>query len=214
MIRVYGAAGSGSVAVEAALHLLNISYELVEGATWMDANARDRVANANPMRQVPTVVLDDGEVMTEAGAILTHLADANPDARLAPKPDEAARRPYLRWMYFISGSIYSLYWVKADPTRIGCAPRERDGIVERLHERIASCWSMMDSQVNPKRYILGDDLSVLDLYVTVVSRFGPWRRRFYKAAPKMAHVVKRIDADPRLADFWSRRFPFEEGWEA
>jgi len=53
----------------------------------------------------------------------------------------------------------------------------------------------------------------LDLYVTVVSRFGPWRTGFNKAAPKMALVVRRVDAEPRLSDFWAKRFPFEEGWE-
>ena len=43
----------------------------------------------------------------------------------------------------------------------------------------------MDTQVTPARYLIGDELTVLDLYVTVVSRFGPWRKRFYAAAPKM-----------------------------
>lgn len=56
-------------------------------------------------------------------------------------------------------------------------------------------------------------MSVLDLYVTVVSRWGPRRVRFYEAAPKMAEVVKRVDADPRLAEFWAKRFPFFDGWE-
>ena len=72
---------------------------------------------------------------------------------------------------------------------------------------------MMDEQIAPDRYILGDALNVLDLYVTVISRFGPWRTRFYQAAPKMAAIVRRVDADPRLQDFWARRFPFYEGWE-
>ena len=67
----------------------------------------------------------------------------------------------------------------------------------------------MDSQLNPGRYLLGDDLSVLDLYVTVVSRFGPWRDRFYKVAPRMTPVVRRVDDDSRLADFWRERFPLE-----
>jgi GST-like protein len=71
----------------------------------------------------------------------------------------------------------------------------------------------MEAQLQPGRYLLGGELTVLDLYVTVVSRFGPWRRRFYESAPKMADVVRRVDADPRLADFWARRFPFEDGWE-
>jgi GST-like protein len=54
---------------------------------------------------------------------------------------------------------------------------------------------------------------VLDLYVTVISRFGPWRTRFYRTAPKMAEIVRRVDADPRLQDLWAKRYPFEEGWE-
>jgi len=27
-------------------------------------------------------------------------------------------------------------------------------------------------------------------------------------APRMARVVRLVDADPRLADFWAARFPF------
>jgi GST-like protein len=68
---------------------------------------------------------------------------------------------------------------------------------------------MMDAQLDPGRYILGDELSVLDLYVAVVSRWGPGRARFYHEAPKMAGVVRRVDADPRLAAFWAKRFPLE-----
>ena len=71
----------------------------------------------------------------------------------------------------------------------------------------------MDAQVEPGRYILGDSLSVLDLYVAVLSRWGPRRRRFYEVAPKLAPVVRRVDADPRLARLWADRFPFSEGWE-
>jgi GST-like protein len=71
----------------------------------------------------------------------------------------------------------------------------------------------MGRHTSPGRYILGDEMSVLDLYVTVVSRFGPWRTRFYKAAPKLAEVVRRVDSDPRLQDLWAARYPFDEGWE-
>lgn len=213
MITLYGAQASGSVAVEAALTLLDIHYALIEGATWVEREARERVAAANPMRQVPTIIYPNGEVMTESAAILIDLADRHPQARLAPAIDDPKRRQFLRWMFFVSASIYSLHWIKPDPTRIGAPAAAKDAIVAGLHERIAACWAMMDGQVRPERYLLGDDLSVLDLYVTVISRFGPWRKRFYAAAPKMTPVVKRVDAEPRLKDFWARRYPFEEGWE-
>jgi GST-like protein len=109
-------------------------------------------------------------------------------------------------MTFVSAQIYALFWVTDDPRRL--APRDDDAplIVARVRDRIAHCWNMMDQQVSPGRYLLGDDLSVLDLYVTVVSAWGPRRERFYQEAPRMAEVVRRVDDDPRLAELWSTRF--------
>jgi GST-like protein len=49
--------------------------------------------------------------------------------------------------------------------------------------------------------------------MAVVSRWSPRRARFYDAAPGLAAVVRAVDAEPRLADFWAARFPFEAGWE-
>ncbi|MEO5700605.1 MAG: glutathione S-transferase family protein [Casimicrobiaceae bacterium] len=212
-ITLYGAEGSGSIAVEAALTLLGIPYSLVEGATWALESARDRVAPHNPMRQIPTLLFPGGEVMTESAAILLYLADAYPQANLAPTTTEPLRRQFLRWMVYVSSAVYSLHWIKPDVQRIGAPSELRETVVNAVHDRIAFCWSIMNAQLEPGRYLLGDKLTVLDLYVTVVSRFGPWRTRFYEAAPKMAAVVRRVDGDPRLAEFWAKRFSFDEGWE-
>jgi len=199
--------------VEAALTLLDIPYALVEGATWEEESARERVASRNPMRQIPTLVLPDGEVVTESAAILIQLAEAHPHAHLAPAADDPLRRQFLRWMVYVSSAIYSLHWIKPDVRRIGAPLELRDAVVDALHDRIAFCWGNMNAQLQPRRYLLGDQLTVLDLYVTVVSRFGPWRHRFYDVAPKLAPVVRRVDQDPRLAGFWARRFPFDGEWE-
>ena len=212
-MRLYGAAASGSVAVEAALTLLGQPYQLIEGATWLDEAARRRVAADNPLRQLPTLVLPSGEVMTESAAILIWLADAHPEAGLAPLPGDPLRGPFLRWMLYVAAAIYALHWIKPDPARIGAPPELNGRVVDAVHDRIAACWRMMDGQMTPAPYLLGDRLSMLDLYVAVISRFGPWRRRFYEAAPTMAPVVRRVDADPRLAGLWTRRFPFDDGWE-
>ncbi|MBW8893699.1 MAG: glutathione S-transferase N-terminal domain-containing protein, partial [Burkholderiales bacterium] len=93
-LTLYGAQASGSVAVEAALTLLGLPYTLIEGATWAEEAARDRVATSNPMRQIPTLVLPDGEVMTESAAILIYLADLDPAAGLAPAPADPLRRQF------------------------------------------------------------------------------------------------------------------------
>ncbi|WP_332774187.1 glutathione S-transferase family protein [Phenylobacterium sp.] len=206
-LTLFGARGSGAVAVEAALTVIGQPYRLVEAYTWDKdrPESGDKVLAANPMRQVPALVLPGGEAITESAAILIWLAETYPDAGLAPLPGEPGRAQFLRWMSFVSSAIYSLYWVKDDPSRLVPDPAGHEALTERTLERIAECWGIMDGQVSPGRYILGDELGVLDLYVAVVSRFRPRRERFYREAPKMGEVVKRVDEDPRLKALWASR---------
>jgi GST-like protein len=213
MLKIFGAAGSGSVPVEATLTLLGIPYEVIEAVTWEDEAARKLVATVNPLRQVPALVLPSGEVVTESAAILIYLADLHPQARLAPGVGDPKRAQYLRWMAYVSAAIYAFAWIKDDPMRIVAGKEHAQHVLDRVNDRIADCWRMMEGEIAPGRYILGDELSVLDLYVTVISRFPPGRARFYKSAPKMAEIVRQVDADPRLKEFWAKRFPFDEGWE-
>jgi GST-like protein len=76
---VYGAAGTGSVIIEAALTLLGAPYQVIEVGR---AGAEADLARANPMRQVPAVIPPGGGLMTESAAILIWLAD--PES--APRP--------------------------------------------------------------------------------------------------------------------------------
>ena len=212
---VYGAAGSGSVPVEATLTLLGLPYEVVEAPTWRGEPEQAKVAPVNPMRQVPTLVLPSGEVMTESAAILIWLADAYAPGELAPAADSPERPAFLRWMVFVPASIYAMFWVRDVPSRLaGDDPAQQALIKERTAERIARCWRVMGEQLKPAGdHLFGDRPGVLDLYVTVVSRWTPGRSRFYAEAPALADVVRRVDADPRLEAFWADRFPFLPGWE-
>ena len=211
---VYGASGSGSMPVEATLTLLGLPFEVVEAPTWEGDEQRDKVAPVNPMRQLPVLVTPEGEVMTESAAILIWLADRHPDADLAPAVDDPRRGQFLRWMAFLPASIYSMYWVRDEPSRLaGDDADDQARILERTAERIAECWRMMERQIEPGRFLLGEQLTVLDLYVATASRWTPQRRRFYAEAPRMGEVVRRVDALPELRAFWNRRFPFEDGWE-
>ncbi len=209
-ITIYGAQATGSVPIEAALTLLDQRYELVDGE---GPDRYDITGEINPLRQIPTLVLLGGEVMTESAAILIWLADRYPEGRLAPTPLHRRRAAYLRWMIFVSSAIYGLAWVRNDPLRLVSDASQGPIVLQRIAERRSQCWRAMDEQIQPGQYILGDELSVLDLYVTVISRWSPRRNAFYAAAPRMAEIVRRVDAEPRLAEFWAERFAFTEGWE-
>ncbi|MET3180657.1 UNVERIFIED_ORG: GST-like protein [Variovorax guangxiensis] len=205
---LYGAPGSGATPIHAALTLIGAQVDTVDVATWESEAERERVSGINPMRQVPALVLPSGEVMTESAAILIWLGDRYPEAGLCPAPNDPMRSRYLRWMVYLPAAIYSMFWVRDEPSRLVPDPAAQPAMLERTAERVAHCWQLMDSQIDePAPYLLGERLSMLDLYVTVMSRWTPGRRRFYRVAPRMTRAVRRVDADPRLAEFWAKRFP-------
>jgi GST-like protein len=208
---VYGAPGTGSVAVEAALTLLGLDYTVEDLAA--PPIASEALARVNPMRQLPAIILPSGEYMTESAAILVWLAEAHPAGGLSPPVGKAERPAFLRWMAFVSAAIYALFWICDDPARVTDDPVQQAVVKARIEQRIAHCWSTMEAQLDPGLFLLGDDITVLDIYVAVISRWEPRRRRLYEIAPRIGEVVRRVDVDPRLMDLWSRRFPFKPGWE-
>lgn len=58
----------------------------------------------NPMAKVPAIRHGD-VVVTEAAAICAYLADAFPEAGLAPPRDSVRRGPYYRWLFFGAGPV-------------------------------------------------------------------------------------------------------------
>jgi GST-like protein len=214
---LYGAPATGAVAVEAALTIAGEAYELVDAPTEADL---ERLAATNPMRQVPALTFpaignQPAETMTESAAILLRLAETHPASGLAPAVDDPRRGAFLRWASFVSSAIYAHYWLKDDPSRLVPDKALHKVVNDRLEARMLACWAIMEAGVAGYSgpYILGEDLSVLDLYVTVVSRFRPRRQRFYAVAPRLGEVARRVDADPRLAALWANRYPFKGVWD-
>src|SRR5215472_5692509 len=75
--------------------------ELLEYGTTMKAPAYLAI---NPMGKVPAIRHGD-TVVTEAAAICAYLADAFPEARLAPPPGDRLRGSYYRWLFFGAGPL-------------------------------------------------------------------------------------------------------------
>ena len=86
MIRLYENPGWGSAIVELQLAFYGLPYQLITvGNVHQDPVARAALGKVNPLIQVPTMVLENGEVMTESAAMSLLLADIAKSDALVPK---------------------------------------------------------------------------------------------------------------------------------
>ena len=96
--------------------------EILDFATTMKAPGYLAI---NPMGKVPALRHGDA-VVTETAAICAYLADAFPQAALAPPPGDRLRAPYYRWLFFAAGPVEAAASNKA----LGFAvPPEREGMM-------------------------------------------------------------------------------------
>jgi glutathione S-transferase len=160
--------------------------EVLDYATTMKAPAYLAI---NPMGKVPALAHGDA-VVTECAAICAYLADAFPQARLAPPPGDRLRAPYYRWMFFAAGPIEAAVSNKA----LGLVvPQERErmmgyGTVERA-------LATLENAVSQGQYLAGDNFSAADLYVGSHLAFGMMFGTIDKR-PAFQQYVQRLTARP------------------
>lgn len=140
-------------------------YKVVVKQFGPDMKSPEYLA-VNPMGKVPAIQ-HRGTVVTETGAILSYLADAFPQAGLAPPPGDAARGAYYRWMFFIAGpgeaamSNHASGW---DPK-----PEDEGRFGYGSYERMVDA---LEHAVSGRRFLAGDRFSAADLYVASMLDFG------------------------------------------
>jgi glutathione S-transferase len=137
--------------------------EVLDYATTMKAPAYLAI---NPMGKVPA--LRHGAVaVTETAAICAYLADAFPQARLAPPPGDRRRAPYYRWLFFAAGPIEAAVSNKA----LGfVVPPERERMIG--YGRIELVMSALEAALSRSDYLTGDQFTAADLYVGSALGFG------------------------------------------
>jgi GST-like protein len=205
---LYGEPGFGSVCVEALLECLGLDYTLVRTNPLGDKQNRDRIQAVNPTGQVPALILPDGTMMTESAAMLILLADRHPASGLAPGVDAAERPAYLRWLTFLSSSVYSTFTLSDGPARFHPDVAQHPTMLEKAQDRRKAMLSLMDEAFagHDQTYLLGSRMTALDIYMAMMSRWDPGRDWFDIHCPNLRSAVEATEAHPVIARVWARNF--------
>lgn len=204
MLTLYGTQGSGSAAVEAALVFLGLPHRLVDAASWKPGPGLDELKTVNPLAQIPTLRLEDGQVLTESAAILLHLALSFPEL-MGPE-----RTRSIRGLVYIAANCYTCIsiidfperWV-ADPDEATCE-RIKAGTRARLHHH----WDLFADQfMGLTPYLSGAEPGALDLLATVVSKWSGARAYLQASRPALHACVLHTEQHPRFAEVFLRHWP-------
>jgi GST-like protein len=194
--------GCGSAIAEAALVLAGIAYDREEINYDEPGPARDRLLALNPLGQVPTFVMPDGAVMTETAAIVIHVDEMHPEAKLLPRPGDPLRRDALRWLVYFVASIYPTF-TYGDDTVKWAGEAGADALRASTEERRKLGWKQMEGAAKGP-WFLGAQMSALDLYICIGTCWRPRRAWFEANTPKLAAIAARVEADPRLSQLLQR----------
>ncbi len=162
------------------------STELLDYDTSMKAPA---YLSINPMGKVPAIRHGD-TVVTEAAAICAYLADAFPEARLAPPPGDRQRGPYYRWLFFAAGPLEAA----ASNNAMGfVVPQERERMMG--YGRFEQVIDTLEAAVSRGEYLVGGRFTAADVYVGSHIDFGMQFGTLEKR-PAFEQYRRRLSARP------------------
>ena len=146
----------------------------------------------NPMGKVPAL-RHGSAIVTETAAICAYLADAFPQAGLAPTPESRARAPYYRWFFFAAGPLESAVSNKA----LGfVVPEGRERMMG--YGSYADVMNALETALSGGPYLLGDQFSAVDVYLGGHVGFGMMFGTIEKR-PAFEAYWARISARPAFA---------------
>ncbi|MEO6114381.1 MAG: glutathione S-transferase family protein [Sphingomicrobium sp.] len=134
--------------------------EILDYATTLKA---EPYLSINPMGKIPAI-RHNGRVVTEVAAIVCYLADAFPEAKLAPDP--ANRADYYRYIFFTSGPIEAAFSNRAaewEPTP------ERQRMFGYGNYGLAM--DTLEKMLTGRHYITEDRFTAADLFVGAMVNF-------------------------------------------
>jgi glutathione S-transferase/GST-like protein len=204
MYKLYAGAGTGSAAIEAVLEEAGAAYELETIVRDAEGRPPASFMDINPLGQVPVLRLDDGSIMTESAAMIIHLADQFPHARLAPPVSSPQRPHYLRWIVFLATNIYTSDLRMYYSDRYTADATGGAGVRQAAKTAMAREWSVFAAALDTKPYVLGEVYSAADIYAALLATWNEDVPQFFKLHPNVKALCDRVAARPAIAKVWER----------
>lgn len=189
-MKLYYLPGACSLASHISLYETGLPFEIdrLVKATRMTVGGED-FTQINPNGYVPTIRLDNGEVLTEGAAVLQYIADQKPESGLAPRAGTMERYRLQEWLTFIGTELHKSF----SPLFNKDAPAEMKNLAREL---IIKRMGYVESRLGKKDYLMGEKFTVADAYMFVVLGWAKHVSIDLAPFPKIQEYLARVAARP------------------
>jgi glutathione S-transferase len=191
-MKLYYSPGACSLSPHIALREAGLPFELVLASTKTKklADGSDYLA-INPKGQVPLLETGNGLRLTEGPAIVQYIADQAPDSSLAPAVGTPERYQLMEWLNFITSELHKGFSpLFAPDTPEDYKPVARTRLLARL--------AYVDQQLAGRSYLLGEQYTVADIYLFVVSGWGQYVGVDISGLPHLMALRERVGTRPAV----------------
>jgi len=183
--------GACSLASHIILEEVGSSYELdqVDTDKQVTESGLD-YRQVNGKGYVPALKLESGEVLTEGASILQYIADSHPGSNLAPAVGSIARARLHEHLNYVASEVH-----KAFGPFFSASATDTDKIAASAN--VGTKFDYLEKLFSDGRaYLLGENFSVADAYLFVVSNWSNFVGIDLKSWPKLAAFVERVSQRP------------------
>jgi glutathione S-transferase len=188
--------GACSIGIHVLLEEIGKPYEtqlvnLREGAQY-----KPDFTSVNPKSKVPTLVRDDGSVLTEYPAIAYWLARTNPEKKLLPDDVDAQARMIEALDYAVATVHMQGFGRLFRAANFTPNPEDEDKVKERGKELVEKGFAVLDKALAGKDYLAGS-FSIADSALFYVEFWGG-KRMNMKLPPNCEAHLDRMMARPAV----------------
>ena len=167
MVTLYYRPGACALAPHILLEWIGAPYEAIDAPR--DASYRA----INPSGAVPALKLTDGQVITQAGAVLQYLAQSagREDLLGGPAPGDRAR--VLQWSCFLTGDFHPAFFPLFVPARYTTEASEaaRAAVKAAAVELVKGHLGSLEFHLNQRTTFVGEQLTLVDAYAVPMLRW-------------------------------------------
>ena len=160
----------------------------VEPVRYGDEMKSPLYRQINPMGKVPAICHGD-QVVTETAAICAYLADAFPEAGLAPPVDQ--RGAYYRWLFFGAGPLEAAVANKSIGLEVSA-----DHEMTLGYGNLATVMDVLEAELTARQYIAGDRFTAADVYIGAHITWGVNMMHTLEKRPAFIDYAERMNARP------------------